>query len=113
MRTKLMLTLAALMTLPIQTALAQSTDHPGYGHGFWGGHSGGWSVDCANAVWIGSVMSAASVSMSLVRIDQLPSIICRDFWKSGTHIGDYLPNLVPTERILEGGHVGVERSAAL
>lgn len=42
MRTKLMLTPAALMTLPIQTALAQSTDHPGYGHGFWGGHSGGW-----------------------------------------------------------------------
>ena len=42
MRTKLMLVLAALMTLPMQTALAQSTDRPGYGHGFWGGHWGGW-----------------------------------------------------------------------
>ena len=42
MRTKLMLTLAALMTLPIQTALAQSTDRPGYGHGYWGSHWGGW-----------------------------------------------------------------------
>ena len=42
MRTKLMLVLAALMTLPMQTALAQSTDRPAYGHGFWGGHWDGW-----------------------------------------------------------------------
>ena len=42
MRTTLMLALAAPMTLPVTTALAQSTERYAHGHGFWGGHWGGW-----------------------------------------------------------------------
>ena len=60
MRTKLMLTLAALMTLPIQTALAQSTDRPAYGHGFWGGHWGGW--------FMGPVMMLILIAVIVVAV---------------------------------------------
>ena len=42
MRTTLMLALAAPMTLPVTTALAQSTERYAHGHGFMGGHWGGW-----------------------------------------------------------------------
>ncbi len=42
MRTTLMLALAAPMTPPVTTALAQSTERYAHGHGFMGGHWGGW-----------------------------------------------------------------------
>ena len=65
MRTTLMLALAAPMTLPVTTALAQSTERYAHGHGFMGGHWGGWFM--GPAMMLVAVVVVAVVVLWIVR----------------------------------------------